>query len=292
MTDTSQGPGWWLASDGKWYAPELHPNASASVYSGIADAPVAERDSPVNGFCPACGTERVSGASFCASCGSALTGQSGDAALPVHQQNVPPMSTSGLPPFDAPPEAGMPPHREPFQGPSPLPPIPGSSPYAPDPGHTPSPGGNEPLPPTNSTATLALVFSILFWPVGIILGHIARAKIRRTGERGAGVALAALIIGYLWGAVVIIVIVVALAGSSTSGFNNLTTLESSVTQQVNANLNNPSNAAYSPGTSVTSVICVHNSGTQYSCAVKASDGSSTSISITVSSDGSRWVSNG
>jgi len=25
MTDTSQGPGWWLASDGRWYPPELHP---------------------------------------------------------------------------------------------------------------------------------------------------------------------------------------------------------------------------------------------------------------------------
>ena len=27
MADTSQGPGWWQASDGKWYAPELHENA-------------------------------------------------------------------------------------------------------------------------------------------------------------------------------------------------------------------------------------------------------------------------
>jgi uncharacterized RDD family membrane protein YckC len=26
MSDVSQGPGWWLASDGKWYAPEQHPN--------------------------------------------------------------------------------------------------------------------------------------------------------------------------------------------------------------------------------------------------------------------------
>lgn len=25
MSDQSQGPGWWQASDGKWYAPELHP---------------------------------------------------------------------------------------------------------------------------------------------------------------------------------------------------------------------------------------------------------------------------
>ncbi len=26
MSDVSQGPGWWMASDGKWYPPELHPN--------------------------------------------------------------------------------------------------------------------------------------------------------------------------------------------------------------------------------------------------------------------------
>ena len=26
MSDVSQGPGWWQASDGKWYAPELHPD--------------------------------------------------------------------------------------------------------------------------------------------------------------------------------------------------------------------------------------------------------------------------
>ncbi len=26
MSDTSQGPGWWEASDGKWYPPEQHPN--------------------------------------------------------------------------------------------------------------------------------------------------------------------------------------------------------------------------------------------------------------------------
>jgi len=26
MSDVAQGPGWWIASDGKWYAPELHPS--------------------------------------------------------------------------------------------------------------------------------------------------------------------------------------------------------------------------------------------------------------------------
>ena len=29
MTDASQSSGWWLASDGKWYAPELHPDAQS-----------------------------------------------------------------------------------------------------------------------------------------------------------------------------------------------------------------------------------------------------------------------
>ncbi len=26
MSDVSQGPGWWQASDGKWYRPEQHPS--------------------------------------------------------------------------------------------------------------------------------------------------------------------------------------------------------------------------------------------------------------------------
>lgn len=28
MADVSQGPGWWIASDGKWYPPELHPSVA------------------------------------------------------------------------------------------------------------------------------------------------------------------------------------------------------------------------------------------------------------------------
>lgn len=26
MSDKSEGPGWWVASDGEWYPPELHPS--------------------------------------------------------------------------------------------------------------------------------------------------------------------------------------------------------------------------------------------------------------------------
>ena len=31
MSDFAQGAGWWQASDGKWYAPELHPDAQAAA---------------------------------------------------------------------------------------------------------------------------------------------------------------------------------------------------------------------------------------------------------------------
>ena len=44
MSDTSQGPGWWLASDGKWYPPELWtgppqtgPTQTATTGSGIPE---------------------------------------------------------------------------------------------------------------------------------------------------------------------------------------------------------------------------------------------------------------
>ena len=40
MSDVSQGEGWWIASDGKWYPPHLHPEARTSTpptNSSLAD---------------------------------------------------------------------------------------------------------------------------------------------------------------------------------------------------------------------------------------------------------------
>jgi len=34
MSDTSQGQGWWLASDGKWYPPDSHPKHQSSPTLG------------------------------------------------------------------------------------------------------------------------------------------------------------------------------------------------------------------------------------------------------------------
>jgi hypothetical protein len=39
MSDTSQGPGWWQASDGKWYAPEQVPQPQPPQAAPVAVAP-------------------------------------------------------------------------------------------------------------------------------------------------------------------------------------------------------------------------------------------------------------
>lgn len=71
-------------------------------------------------------------------------------------------------------------------------------------------------PPTNAMSVAALVAGIVGWTVlplvasivAVVLGHMARAQIRRTGEQGGGLALAGLILGYT-GTVVMGVIAVA-----------------------------------------------------------------------------------
>jgi len=86
----------------------------------------------------------------------------------------------------------------------------------------------------NSLAVISLVFGILSWLacpfvggiVAVILGHIARGQIRRTGESGGGLALAGLILGYAHlaaAAVIVIVWLVVLFGvlATTGGFGTL-----------------------------------------------------------------------
>lgn len=71
--------------------------------------------------------------------------------------------------------------------------------------------------PTNTLAVVSLVLGIASYfvvPVvgaiaAVITGHIARGQIRQTGEGGAGMALAGLILGYVHLALVVIGIVIA-----------------------------------------------------------------------------------
>ena len=75
-----------------------------------------------------------------------------------------------------------------------------------------------PLPSarTNGLAVMSLVSVFIFGPLAVILGHMARHQIRRTGESGAGIALGALIIGYFETAFILVMVLVVIAQSSSS----------------------------------------------------------------------------
>jgi hypothetical protein len=94
--------------------------------------------------------------------------------------------------------------------------------YAPAPGYPAGPGYVPAVRPTNSLAIAALVCGIgqavLWLPAGIaavVLGHMARGQIRRTGENGSGMALAGLILGYIGigltiiGIILVVILIVA-----------------------------------------------------------------------------------
>jgi len=78
-----------------------------------------------------------------------------------------------------------------------------------------------PQPPTSGVAVASLICGIAeFFTLGVaavpavILGHVARANIKRTGERGDGLAIAGLVLGYLGLACWALFFVVLLAASS------------------------------------------------------------------------------
>jgi len=58
-------------------------------------------------------------------------------------------------------------------------------------------------------AIAALILVFVFFPLGIILGHIARGQIKRTGQSGRGLATAALVIGYLPLVIMVVIFVFA-----------------------------------------------------------------------------------
>ena len=88
--------------------------------------------------------------------------------------------------------------------------------YAPAYVHPGGPVVARPGAPTNTMAVLALVFGVGGGLLGIILGHLARGQIRRSGEAGWGLASAGMVLGYIGlsvGVVATIVYIVFIAMS-------------------------------------------------------------------------------
>ncbi|MEJ7749705.1 MAG: DUF4190 domain-containing protein [Candidatus Limnocylindrales bacterium] len=59
-------------------------------------------------------------------------------------------------------------------------------------------------------AILAIVFAFAFPPLGIVFGIIGRNQIKRTGEEGSGLALAGLILGSVFTALIVIYFIAAI----------------------------------------------------------------------------------
>jgi Domain of unknown function (DUF4190) len=112
------------------------------------------------------------------------------------------------------PTSGQPPYGQPGYG------QPGQPGY----GQPGQPGYGPPyapvVAPTNTMAILSLVFAFVFAPVGIVLGHVAKKQIARTGEEGSGLATAGLIVSYVITGFYVLAcagaIIAAIVGAGTS----------------------------------------------------------------------------
>lgn len=149
------------------------------------------------------------------------------------QPEFPPYSTptsSGYPPVEPPPGAYPPVPPATGPGAEPYPPYPQANPagYPPPPGYPPpaSPYGAYPAagayPPvesargTNGFAIASLILGIV--PIcagifGVVFGFISLNQIKRTGQNGRGMAIAGIVLGFIWMIVLAVVVAVG-AGNS------------------------------------------------------------------------------
>lgn len=209
MSDVSQGEGWWLASDYKWYPPETHPQYVAP--SASADQP----SEPLSSVEPEQPTGSLEFGSW-----PSLPSDLGPTAPPLDPFAAPQ-------PIAPPPAPGQvaPPILPPAQYPSIDPGYAGAGPQFPPAG--PPPGWiPNPVPPTNTTNGLAIASLVLgiLWLAGIgsilavVFGFVARKQIRARHQNGNGMALAGIILGWIG----VGLLILAIIGAATSSSSNQT----------------------------------------------------------------------
>ncbi len=236
MSDTSQGPGWWQASDGKWYPPESAPWAAPvtppSETTLPADPTPAAGDPAPYGQTPYGQTPPEQSAPF---------GQTPPGQTPYGQ----------VPPEQATPYGQAPPYGQASYGQTPYGQAPygqapyGQAPYGQAPYGQPAYGqagygqaaygygqtGYPAAAKTNGMAVASLVLAILGFicfvgailgGVAIILGIGARRKIRESNgaEKGDGLALAGIIVGAVFLVLQIGLFALAVTGSSNNNNTN------------------------------------------------------------------------
>ncbi|WP_158864256.1 DUF4190 domain-containing protein [Leifsonia sp. AG29] len=79
-----------------------------------------------------------------------------------------------------------------------------------------APYGAAAEPRWNTMSIVAFIVTFFVSIVGIILGFIALSQIKRTGERGRGLALAAVILGFA-SIVLTVISIIAIVGLAAAG---------------------------------------------------------------------------
>jgi peptidyl-prolyl cis-trans isomerase B (cyclophilin B) len=103
-----------------------------------------------------------------------------------------------------------------------IPPPPPYGEYPPTPpGPAPGPGGYSPYyppypqpPNTNGLAIASLICAFLFFPLGIVFGHMSLSQIRKNNEGGHGLAIAGLVISYVVAVLTVVTVVATVVFAS------------------------------------------------------------------------------
>ena len=188
MSDYSQGPGYWQASDGKWYPPQNDAPPAAAAY-GQPQNPYAQppQSSP----------------------GEPQQNPYGQA--PNNPYGQAPNNPYGQTPYGQTPYGQTPYGEIPYGQPSSF-----GQPVFPAQGQPmfPGQGPGFPVSPSTGTSGLAVASFVLaiVWLCGvgsvlaIILGFIALGSIRGTAKSGKGLAIAGIVIGFVSIAITVIIV--------------------------------------------------------------------------------------
>lgn len=200
MEQPPMAPGWWQASDGRWYPPHLHPNNQSSPAPASVGATAS---SPISSPVP-------------------VPSNPDQHAALESVSEIPPAGQ--MPPPDSPPPGAPPPRWSPPGGY-------GSAPYPFPPVYM--------TPKTNGLAIWSLILSILLGALGALaaipMGFVARKQIRRSNgtQTGSGLALAGIIVSFVWlGLFALIIVIAVAAGSSASSGPSLSDLTANVQAQI------------------------------------------------------------